>query len=501
MTTPEQTSPPASGTAAAAAPAAGGADAGAAASDPMAVLRSASYVRLLVLAGVIGVPVSALAYGFLKLISLLQTWVFTSLPSDLGYKTTPLWWPVPLLALAGVLVAAVITLLPGTAGHIPAKGFVAGGPPTPIELPGVALAALATLSLGVVLGPEAPLIAIGGGLGLIAMRLAKKDAPPTAVTIISSAASFAAISTLFGSPILATFLLMEASGLGGPVLELVLVPGLLAAGVGTLIFVGLNSLSGFGTFSLSIPGLPPFSHPTGAMFGWAIVFGLVAAVGGTGIRLLALWLLPHVERYRWVLTPLLGLAVAGLAIAFAEGTGKNFTEVLFSGQSDLPGLVLRASSWTVGAVVLLAVCKALAYSFSLPAFRGGPVFPAMFIGAAAGVATSHLPGLSLVPGVAMGIGAMTAVMLRLPLTSTLLATLIMASDGINVVPVVIVAVVVAYVATAWFPKDLDELRERRRAGASRTSSTPATPTGSIPSGTATGASHSSSASNPEGGVA
>jgi len=72
----------------------------------------------------------------------------------------------------------------------------------------------------------------------------------------------------------------------------------------------------------------------------------------------------------------------------------------------------------------------------------------MFIGAAGGIAASHLPGLSLVPAVAMGIGAMSTVMLSLPLTSTLLATLLLAADGLAVVPLVIVAVVVAYVVAA-----------------------------------------------------
>jgi len=253
---------------------------------------------------------------------------------------------------------------------------------------------------------------------------------------------------------------MEASGLGGPLLGLVLVPGLLAAGIGTLVFVGLNSLTGFGTFSLAIPGLPPFAHPNVAMFGWAIVFGLLAALLGTGIRLVSLALLPLVERRKILLTPVVGLAVGGLAIAFAEGSGRSISEVLFSGQSELPGLVLHAAGWTVGALVLLVVCKSIAYGLSLSSFRGGPVFPSMFIGAAAGVAASHLPGLSLVPGVAMGIGAMCTVMLKLPMTATLLATLLLASDGINVVPLVIVAVVVAYVATAWLPQTPEEVKGR-----------------------------------------
>jgi hypothetical protein len=72
----------------------------------------------------------------------------------------------------------------------------------------------------------------------------------------------------------------------------------------------------------------------------------------------------------------------------------------------------------------------------------------MFLGAVGGVALSHLPGLPLVYGVAMGIGAMTVVMLRLPLTSVLLATLLLSSDGLQVMPLVIVAVVVAYVLSA-----------------------------------------------------
>jgi H+/Cl- antiporter ClcA len=433
----------------------------AAPTDPAALLRSRGYVGLLVLAAIVGVPVSAGAYGYLKLVGLLQGWLFDSIPDWMGFHGPPVWWPLPLLALAGLLVSSTIKYLPGTAGHSPADGFQTGGTPEPIDLPGVLVASLATLSLGVVLGPESPLIAIGGILGVIAVRLARREAPPTAMTVMAAAGSFAAISTLFGSPILGAFLLMEAAGLGGPMLGLVLVPGLLAAGVGTLIFIGLDSLSGFGTFSLAIPALPPFQHPTGSMFLWALVFGVVAAVGGTVIRLIGLALRSLVQRLPIPLSVMAGLAVAALAVGFAEATGRSSSEVLFSGQSALPGLVHGAEGWTVGALGLLVLCKGLAYGISLSSFRGGPVFPAMFIGAAAGIAASHLPGLSLVPGVAMGIGAMCTVMLKLPFTSTLLATVLLLSDGMAVMPVVIVAVVVAYVATAWMPMTPADLRKSK----------------------------------------
>ena len=416
--------------------------------DPLALLRSRAYVRLLVLAALIGVPVSGVAYGFLKLVAVLQEALFTDLPDGLGFDAPPTWWPLPLLALSGLLVALAILRLPGTGGHSPADGFKPAGALPPAELPGVLLAALATLSFGVVLGPEAPLIMIGSGLGVLAVRLASRDAPAQASAVIAAAGSFAAISSLLGSPILGAFLLLEAAGLGGPMLGIVLVPGLLAAGVGSLIFIGLDELTGFGTFSLAIPGLPPFDRPTLAMFGWAIAFGLVAPLLGRGIQLGALAVRPHVERRMLLLMPVLGVLIAGLAIGFSEATGHSVSNVLFSGQDDLGPLVGGAGGWTVGALLLLILCKALAYALSLSSFRGGPVFPAMFIGAAGGMAAAGLPGMELVPAVAMGIGAMCTVMLSLPLTSTLLATLLLGADGLAAMPLVIVAVVVAYVTTA-----------------------------------------------------
>ena len=417
--------------------------------DPLALLRSRSYLALLMLAAIIGAPISAAAYFFLALVGKLQGWVFTGLPKGLGFHGEPLWWPIPPLLLAGVLVGLAIRSLPGRGGHSPADGFQMGaGPPSPIDLPGIMFAALATLSLGVVLGPEAPMIALGGGLGVCAVRLVKRDAPPRTRTMVAAAGSFAAISTLFGSPLLGAFLLMEASGVAGAMLELVLLPGLLAAGVGTLIFIGLDSATGLGTFSLSIPHLPHVGSPTGAEFLWALAIGAMAVPLGSAIRWLGLFLRPHVERRMLLATPVTGLAVAGLAIAFAAGTGKGSSEVLFSGQSALGPFIGRSAGYTVGALLLLLACKGLAYGASLSGFRGGPTFPAMFLGAAGGVALSHLPGLPLVGGVAMGIGAMTVVMLRLPLTSVLLATLLLASDGLAVMPLVIVAVVVAYVASA-----------------------------------------------------
>ena len=312
--------------------------------DVLALLRTRSYLVLLVIAALLGVPIAAVAYWFLYLVAELQKWLFNPdyLLKSLGFHGEPIWWPLPMVGLAGVLVGLTIQYLPGRGGHSPADGLQTGGAPSAIQLPGIALAGLASLALGAVVGPEAPLLALGSGLAVAAVRMVKRDATEQTVGVVGATGSFAALSSVLGNPLSGAFLLMEASGLGGPTMQLVLVPGLLAAGVGALIFIGFDAWTGHGTFSLTIPNLPHFSHPDGAEFGWAIVIGLAAVVVGGAIRWLALYLKPHVEGRIALLCLVVGLAVAGLAIAFAEGSGKSSSVVLFSGESALPKLLETA---------------------------------------------------------------------------------------------------------------------------------------------------------------
>ncbi|MEY9848023.1 chloride channel protein [Streptacidiphilus sp. MAP5-3] len=419
----------------------------AAAPDPLKLVRSRGYVMLLLIAAVLGVPISAAAFGFLALVNELQSLTYTDLPKALGFHGTPNWWPVPLLAVAGLLVGPIIRYLPGKGGHEPAHGFVASGPTPTADLPGVALAAVASLSLGAVIGPEAPLIAIGSGLAVAALRLTRKSFPKQATAVVGASGSFAAISTLLGSPLLGAFLLMEMSGLGGPMLGVVLVPGLLASGIGALIFTGLGSWTGLGTYSLILPDVPHAARPDAAEFGWALLIGVAAAFVGAGIRWLALRLLKLVEPRRLPATVLAGVVVGVIALVYAEWTGHAASGVLYSGQSGLGPLLESSAKYSAGALAVLVVCKALAYSVSLSAFRGGPVFPSMFVGAAGGILLSHLPGLGETAGLAMGVGAMSASMLKFPMVSVLLATLLLGTQGLTVMPLVIVSVVVSYVIT------------------------------------------------------
>ncbi len=412
-------------------------------------MRSRRYIGLLMIVAIVGVVVSLASWCFLELIHQLSQELYTHLPHALGYaQGPPEWWPVPVLAISALLVAFAISRLPGDGGHLPARGLAPSGPVTPPLLPGVILAGLITVGSGLILGPEAPLIALGSGGALLTIGRARQKMPAQALTIIGAAGSFAAVSFIFQSPLIAAVILIEAAGIGGAQLPLVVVPGLLAAGIGSLVSLGVGSFTGLSTSAYALPPLtlPSFGHPTPAQFGWTIALALVIAflarlmmTGGLFThRLVA-------RRLVWCL-PIVGVIVAGLAMAFHGTTGRSFQLVLFSGQDELPGIVEHPGSWSLSALALLVAFKGVGYSLSLGSFRGGPTFPAVLLGAVGGMMASHLPGFPLEPAVAVGIGASVAAVLRLPLSAVVLATLLTAKSGVGDEPLIVVGVVVAYIA-------------------------------------------------------
>jgi H+/Cl- antiporter ClcA len=414
----------------------------------MAILRERRYLMLLVLAVIAGVIVSFAAWGFLELTHQLQTWLYTDLPRDVGYDGgPPLWWSLPLLLIAGVIVAFAIDRLPGSGGHVPSNGLSAGMT-QPIALPGVMLAAIATLGAGVVLGPEAPLIALGGGLGILCARLVRRDAPEQMLLVMGVAGTFAALSMIFSSPLIAAVVLIEAAGLGGPRLPVVLLPGLLAAGIGSLVSIGMGSWTGLSTsdYALGALSLPHYERPTFAALCWTVALALVIA-GGVAVIFPAARAVQRLAKPRpFLVLPAVGLLVGGLAIAYSQAADKSFQDVLFSGQELIGPLTASPGAWSLGALALLLAFKAIAWSLSLGSFRGGPIFPALLLGAAAGMMAGQLPGFDLTPAVAVGMGAGVSAALRLPLAAVVLALLLTSGTGPGASPLVIVGVVVAYLA-------------------------------------------------------
>ncbi len=433
------------------------------------MLQSKRFLVLLAIAAIVGIVVSLAAWCFVELTYQIQQELFHHLPSAVGYQHgPPKWWSLPILAVAGLITALAIERLPGNGGHIAAEGLAVSGdgPPNPMIVPGVILAGLASIGFGLVIGPEAPLIALGSGLGVATLKLARKPSPPQLLVVVGATGSFAALSFVFSSPIIAAIILIEATGLARSRLNIVLLPGLIGAAIGSLISIGMGSFTGLSSsaYALGALPLPAYPRPTAAAFAWTIPLSLLVALVAFLIRTGGLSTQRVVKSRQLLLLPVCGLIVSGLAIAFSEATGKGVNEVLFSGQDALPGIVSSAGTWSLSALALLILCKGVGYAISIGSFRGGPTFPAIFLGAAGGILWSHLPGFPITAAVAVGMGAGIVAILRLPLSAVVIASLLTSKAGPGSEPLVIVGVAIAYLATLKLSA-LETARSNRTAAA------------------------------------
>ena len=412
--------------------------------------RALGYIRTLVLAALLGVPVAVAALLFQTATHDLTHLVWDVLPEALDWSEPPGWYVVLVPALAGVIVALAIRL-PGHGGHTALEGLSIA-PVAPSHLPGILLAALATLALGLVLGPEAPLVALGLGLGVLAARFLRLEGTEAQLLVVAGA--FAAIAALFGGPLVASLLVFELAALGGAIpaqmLGRALLPGFVAAGTGALVFTGIGDWQGLHQQSLALPPLPAYETVRLVDVAWCLLLAFAVAV-----VVVASLRLAHSIAARSVLRPDVALVVAGalvgaLAVAYRALADRPVDLVLFSGQAQLPEIVSESSA---GVLLLLLAAKGLAYALSLGAgFRGGLVFPAITLGIVLGVAAADvLPGLETTPAVAAGIAAGTAAVLRVPFSGVLLASLLVGASAFDVAPIAVLAAAVGWIVAVALP--------------------------------------------------
>ena len=236
---------------------------------------------------------------------------------------------------------------------------------------------------------------------------------------------------IFGNPLITVILLLEAAVVkgaqGGKAASMAILPVMFALGFGYAVQVGFTNVPGVGSNTLAVPGLPAYP---------------VLEVGD---------LLASCRRRWWpgssppwpsrpladpgpelpapvVAIVISGLVVAALALAVQYSTTLSVDAVLFSGQAAIP-TVLTVTS--VGTLLLVGIAKSIAYSVSLGGgYRGGMIFPAVYLGVVVGtIASLILPSAAMAPMVAAGIAAGSAAVVRLPITSTMLAVLLCADSG------------------------------------------------------------------------
>ncbi len=308
------------------------------------------YLHAVLLGAVVGIPAALVAALFLAAFHYLHHWLWIDLPDALG-ESSPPWYLVIGLPVVGAAVVLFARLwLPGDGGHDPLEGISVA--PTPFaHAPGIALAGLATLSFGAVLGPEAPVVALGGAVALLLTSFARLNEQQR--RLLSLAGSFAAISALFGGPLVGGVLLMESAvGLGAQAIP-ALLPGFVAAAVGYLVFVGLGDWGGLEAPGLVVPALPAYD-------GTYIVDLLLAVGVGVVTTLAIIPLKQRAARLEELGNARLGmpafLLAGGLAVGLlafaADLLGADAEDVLFSGQTSIPALLAETSTYAV--VVLLA---------------------------------------------------------------------------------------------------------------------------------------------------
>lgn len=426
---------------------------------------AADEKQVLLLVGLsllVGTVVAFAASGFVWLEHELQHLVWHSLPEGLGLDSTP-WWFVVAALLVGAGIVMLAWRIPGGGyGHAPVQGlhFDVG----PSQIASVLVAALGSLVFGAVIGPEAPLIALGTAIGALLMR----GRPKQVVQLAMVVGGAAAIGAIFGNPLITAFMLLEFAAMG-LMPAAILLPSFIALGASYVVQVGVGAWNGVGTGAMEVPGLTAMTQLTWGALLMAVVVGAVAAVLALaaregGERMLALF----TKRPAPTLL-VTALVTAGAAIVVQATTDQDASIVLFSGQAAMPQLLAETS---VGAVLPILAMKMVAYAVGLGGgFRGGPIFPGLFLGVGVGVLTALvIPELSQAGMVVAGMAGATTAVLRLPLSGALFAVFIGAGAGAEATPLAIIGSVVGLLARML----LDRIDARRTAADFATATATAT---------------------------
>lgn len=393
---------------------------------------------MVVLGLLVGTVAAFAASAFIWVEHGLQHVVWSWLPETLGLSATP-WWYVTAALLIGAGVVMVAWRVPGGGfGHAPVEGLHFDV--VPRQILSVLVAALGSLVFGAVVGPEAPLIAVGTATGALLVR----RRPEQVVRLAMVVGGAAAIGAIFGNPLITAFMLLEFAAVG-LMPAAVLLPSFVALGASYVVQVGIGDWNGVGTGAMQVSGLAKLADITWPDLLASVVVGLLAAVLALlaregGERIVAVF------RRRPATTLVAGAIVtAAVAILAQALTGLDASIVLFSGQSAMPTLLAQTS---VGAVIVILVTKAIAYAVGLGGgFRGGPIFPALFLGVGVGVLAALVSGQLTESGmVVAGMAAATTALLRLPLSGALFAVLIGAGAGALATPLAIIGSVVGLLA-------------------------------------------------------
>lgn len=339
----------------------------------------------------IGVLSALLLVGLSAVAEALQTFLWDWLPDQTGVPDDSPWWTVGVLTLTGLAVGATIQFVPGRGGTDPATVELFA-PPLPLWVaPSVALALVLGLAGGVSLGPENPILAVNVAVAVWLLARFTPGTPPDVSGLLAVAGT---VGALFGTPVAAALILTGALGATKrvPLFDRLFAP-LVAAGVGALTM----TLVGTPGFSVDVP---PYDSPSW----WDLLSAPVVAVVAALLVLVGVYALPMLHRFFHRLpTAVVALGLAGLLLGILGAIGGRVT--LFKGLEEMKQLTIDAPGMSTGELVLVTVIKLAALMVAAAAgFRGGRIFPAVFVGVGLGL-TAHavVPEVPLVVAVAAAV--------------------------------------------------------------------------------------------------
>ncbi|HCD2001555.1 TPA: ion channel protein [Citrobacter farmeri] len=333
--------------------------------------RARTMLLLSLPALILGVASSLILLVIMKFASILQSILWQRLPGSLGIAADSPVWIMLTLTLTGVMVGLVIRYSTGHAGPDPATEPLIGAPISPAALPGLIVALVLGLAGGVSLGPEHPVMAVNIAL---AVALGRRFFPRISVLDWTILASAGTIGALFGTPVAAALIFSQTlSGSNDTPLWDRLFAPLMAAAAGSL----TTSLFFHPHFSL------PVAHYTQMrivdIFSGAVVAAIAIAVG-----MVAVWCLPRLHALLLRLkNPVLLLGVGGFLLGILGVVGGPLT--LFKGLDEMQQMAFSQTLGTTDFFMLAVIKLAALVIAAASGFRGGRIFPAVFIGVALGL--------------------------------------------------------------------------------------------------------------------
>ncbi|HDU2256613.1 TPA: ion channel protein [Klebsiella aerogenes] len=333
--------------------------------------RARTMLLLSIPAILIGIASSLVLIVAMKIAAILQSILWSDLPAHVGIAADSPLWIIAILTLTGIAVGLVVRFSPGHGGPDPATESLIGAPIATNALPGLLAALILGLAGGVSLGPEHPIMVVNIAL---AVALGSRLFPRVSSLDWTILAASGTIGALFGTPVAAALIFSQTlnSSSDVPLWDRLFAP-LLAAAAGALttgIFFHPN-------FTLPIPHYPHLRIVD-------IISGAIVTLIAIAVGMVAVWCLPRLHALIHRLkNPVLMLGVGGFLLGILGVIGGHIT--LFKGLDEMQQL---ASSQTLGAgdFLLIAVVKLAALVLaSACGFRGGRIFPAVFVGVSLGL--------------------------------------------------------------------------------------------------------------------